>query len=220
MLILFSSLSYNNENKLTCFAQSKRLHTMKFQPFSYPIAKNLLWLKVTVFVVMFLSLSDGLKAQVFKTDTGHAEVKGSNGMVDYTGVTDQLHGTVNLNTDSVNFQLPLKTLKTGNSLRDDHMLSTLEAEKFPKAKFSGKIISDFPETNNSRKVTVKGDFTIHGQTKTIKVSGKVRRTAKMLKIKGAYPIKITAYGMERAGFWFTKINDKHTINVNVTLNKE
>jgi polyisoprenoid-binding protein YceI len=220
MLNLFSSLSCNNEKNLTCFDQSKRLHAMKIPPFSYPIPKNLLWLKVTVFVVMFLSLSGGLKAQVFKTDSGHAEVKGSNGMVDYTGVTKQLKGTVNLNTDSINFQLPLKTLKTGNSLRDDHMLSTLEAEKFPKAKFSGKIISDFPGAGESEKVTVKGSFTIHGQTKTIKVSGKVKRTAKLLKIKGAYPLKITEYGMERAGFWFTKINDKHTIKVNVTLNKE
>jgi polyisoprenoid-binding protein YceI len=176
--------------------------------------------RIAALVFLIILLSPGLQAQVFKTDTGHAEVKGSNGMADYTGVTDQLKGTVNLNTDSVNFQLPLKTLKTGNSLRDDHMLSTLEAEKFPKAKFSGKIITDFPETNNSRKVTVKGDFTIHGQTKTIKVSGKVGRSNKTLQIKGGYPLKITTYGMERPGFWFTKINDKHTIKVNVTLNKE
>ncbi len=193
---------------------------MKFPPFRRDAQRQLPWLRVTALASIFCLLSFGLNAQVFKTDTGHAEVKGSNGMADYTGVTNQLNGTVNLNTDSVNFQLPLKSLKTGNSLRDNHMLSTLEAKKFPKAQFSGKIIGDFPQSDNSKKVTVKGNFSIHGQTKTIKVTGKVNRTARTLKIKDSYPIKITAYGMERPGFWFTKINDKHTIKVNVVLNKE
>ncbi len=193
---------------------------MKFPRFRRDFQKNFPCLKVMVFILIISLLSSGLQAQVFKTDSGHAEVKGSNGMVDYTGVTEELKGTVNLDTDSVNFRLPLETLETGNSLRDDHMLSTLEAEKFPQAKFSGKIISDFPGAGESEKVTVKGSFTIHGQTKTIKVSGKVGRSNKTLQIKGGYPLKITTYGMERPGFWFTKINDKHTIKVNITLNKE
>lgn len=169
------------------------------------------------FLALITLLSSDLKAQVFKTDTGYAEVKGGNGMTSYTGKSRQIQGTINMNKGSVNFQLPLKTLKTGNSVRDGHMRNTLETEDHPKTEFSGQIVNEFPETGQRKKITVKGNYTIHGVTKPMKVKGSVQRKEGQVQVKAEFPIKITEYGMEPPGFWFTEVNDKHTISIRVTL---
>ncbi len=184
--------------------------------FSYPLSK----IAIIILIALFFLPANGLKGQIFKADTGYAEVKGTNGITSYTGKSNQLQGTINMKKGSVNFTLPLKTLKTGNSIRDNHMLNTLEADKFPKTKFSGEVRGNFPKNGRSKKVTAKGQYTIHGETKTIKVEGTIQNKGNQLRVKAEFPIKITAYGMEKPGFWFAEIHDKHKIAIRVTLMKE
>ncbi len=184
-----------------------------------PLIQSLRMGRPAFLILVFSMVASGLNAQVFKADTGHAEVKGTNGMSSYTGVSDQLRGTINLKKQSANFHLPLKTLKTGISMRDRHMRSTLETDKYPEAHFKGKIISEFPKPGNSSQVTVNGVFTIHGETHPIQVAGKVTQKNQKIRVKASFPLNITDYGMERPGFWFAKVNDKHTITINITLSQ-
>ena len=174
-------------------------------------------LKTSVLLLCLMSGSFFLNAQVYTTDTGFAKVEGTTSTSSYTGKSRQLHGTINVSDSTVKFYLPLKTLKTGNGMRDRHMRNTLEADKYPKAIFSGRIVNKLPSNGNSKKVRVKGEFTIHGITRQIVINGKVSRQREQLIVEASFPVKITEYEMERPGFLFMTVNDKHEITVRATL---
>lgn len=183
--------------------------------FSEPLSK----LCKLGFGVILLSLPITHHAQIFSSDTGYAEVKGTTPMSSYTGKSHDLHGRINLESKHVKFHLPLETIKTGNSTRDRHMREALETDQFPKAKFSGQIVGDFPEQGESGEVQVKGIFTIHGVTKTIEVTGTINHSPDAIRVKAAFPIKITQYDIERPGFLFVSVHDKHRIKIRTTLNE-
>lgn len=158
-----------------------------------------------------------LIAQTFETSNGHAEVEGATSVTTYTGESDQLEGIVDLNADTVYFELPLKSIKTGISLRDQHMRDALEVEEYPKTRFSGRIVDGFPQKGKTVQTTVRGDYTIHGVTKQVEVTGSVKWQGDQLLINGSFPIKITDYDIEPPTVMFMSVYDEHEIRVDVTL---
>lgn len=159
-------------------------------------------------------------AQTYVTDKGHAEVHGKAPVSHYTGLSDDLQGEINTETNTVNFKLKLESLNTGNHKRNKHLYETLNIKSYPYATFEGKL-SDFdPGNKKVQNVTVKGKFTIHGVSKEIEVKGTLGQTDNgNLAFVAAFPVNITEYGMQRPKIFAYKVDDKHVINVHGTLQK-
>jgi len=174
--------------------------------------------KIITSIVSFVFMVSLACAQTFVTEKGHAEVHGSAPVSSYTGVSDDLQGEINTETNTVNFKLKLESLNTGNHKRNKHMYETLNISSFPYATFEGKL-SDFNKDDKKvQDVTVKGKFTVHGVTKEVEVKGTLGVTDNNnLAFVGAFPINITEYGMERPKVLAYKVENKHVINVHGTL---
>lgn len=174
--------------------------------------------KNLVFLVIFFAFSNLLNAQIYQADKAHAEVSGETTFVSYTGASEELQGKLNLETRKVDFEIPLKSIDTGNNLRNKHMNEALESSKYPTAKFSGEIISAFDPTRaESQEVKVKGNFTIHGETREITVTAKLVPKKSGIDFSAEWPINITDYKMERPKVMFSRVDDKHTISIKGTL---
>lgn len=179
--------------------------------------RTFLFISFSICLISFVSTPYALLGQPFETSKGHAEVEGATSVTTYTGETDQLEGAFDLNADTLYFELPLKSIKTGISLRDDHMRDALEVDKYPKTRFSGKIVDGFPEKGETVQTTVRGDYTIHGVTKKVEVTGTTKWQGDRLMIKGSFPIKITEYDIEPPSVMFMTVYDEHEIRIDVTL---
>lgn len=98
--------------------------------------------------------------------------KGKPAIISIQGIGEKLSGTILHKDELLNGELEfdLSSLKTGISLRDDHMLNNyLEVNQYPKAKL---IISKIPFNGQSpQKLDFKGLLLLHGVEKEI--SGKV-----------------------------------------------
>lgn len=173
---------------------------------------------ITLLIVLFTFNSTCLKAQIFTSDTGHAEVKGKAPIGSYTGVTDELSGRINLNNNRIKFQVALKSIKTGNKKRDKHMYKALNVSEYPNAQFEGKLVSNFDTSSlQAQEIEVEGDFSIHGETRHLKITGTLEKTEEGLKYKASWPINITDYNIKRPSFLFFKVKNKHQISIHGVL---
>jgi polyisoprenoid-binding protein YceI len=91
--------------------------------------------------------------------------------------SDKVQGLIDPATNQFAFSLDVKSFQGFNSeLQREHFNEKyLESEKFPKARFSGKIIEpiDF-SSGKSYEVRAKGELDIHGQKQTRIIKSKLR----------------------------------------------
>lgn len=137
-------------------------------------------------------------------DTKTSEVKG-------TLITDDTGKQM----ISAEVSVPVKSLDSGMSMRNDHMQNTyLEAAKFPDIVFSFKDAKLDFQSGTSH--VVPGEFTIHGVKKPITVDAKVTRSSdKKVEVKAQFPLNILDYGIEQPKFAVVKMEP--TIQVDVDL---
>lgn len=90
--------------------------------------------------------------------------------------SDQVKGLIDPGTNQFAFTVDIKTFQGFNSsLQREHFNEKyMESDKYPQARFSGKIIEkiDFA-TDGSYAVRAKGDLDIHGQKQTRIIKAKV-----------------------------------------------
>lgn len=157
-------------------------------------------------------------AQTYQTDSGHAEFTGHTPLFSFEGASDNLRGIVNLADSTVNFQLSVKTLDTGNDKRDRDMMNVLETDKYPNATFEGEITSSVnPEKSGEQEVTVKGTFTVHGTSQTLEIPGTMQFEGKKLNVAASWELKLTNYNMEPPRVLFYSMNDQIEIRIEASL---
>ena len=158
------------------------------------------------------------QTEVFKTDTGHVEFKSSVPLHSFTGTSDHLVGKISLADSTVDFYVDLNTLKTGIDKRDNDMLETLEADKYPFAEFFGKLATDFkPESDKVQEVAVEGEFTVHGVSRQVRIEGRIQRTSRGLKVMASWTINMKDYDIKPPGILFYRVSEKIPVTINATL---
>jgi polyisoprenoid-binding protein YceI len=170
---------------------------------------------LTTLILLIPFLAAG---QVYQTESGYAEFTGDTPMFSFEGSSDSLSGSVNVTDSTVQFKLPVKTLDTGNNKRDRDMMRTLEAGKYPEATFEGKITSSFNRDKlDEQEVTVKGTFTIHGVSQSLKILGTMQFEGDQLKITASWEQKLTDYNMEPPSVLFYSMDDQIAVRVEASL---
>jgi len=162
------------------------------------------------------------RAQVFKGKQGHAEVYSKSTLENFTGKSDYLVGQVNLADSSVDFYLDLSTLSTGVELRDEHMQEEfLETNKYPFAQFSGKLISPFdPTLSDTQQVKVKGEFKLHGVTRTIIVRGKMAEKNNHLYVSANWKLQLPDYKIKVPQVLFMKVSKTQKLSIRAMLDEK
>lgn len=172
----------------------------------------------SLLTIALLTFTTAGHAQVFETESGHVEFKSSVPLHSFTGESDHLVGRINLADSTVDFYVDLHTLNTGIERRDEDMLETLEAKKYPFAEFYGKLVSGFnPDSAGTQDVTVRGDFTVHGVTNTLTVEGTMKKGSKGLHIQASWTLDMSDYNIKPPGILFYRVSEKIPISINATL---
>ncbi|MEE2786145.1 MAG: YceI family protein [Myxococcota bacterium] len=102
--------------------------------------------------------------------------------------------------------VPVKSMKTGNERRDSHLRSEgwLDEAKFPEITFVSKVVKPVGEVVtkgpvSSAKVTVEGDFTLHGVTKPLTAEVELKWKGDKLKLKTQFQIALADYNVAGTG---------------------
>jgi polyisoprenoid-binding protein YceI len=83
----------------------------------------------------------------------------------------------------------VRTMKSGNGTRDNHLLSAewMDPARFPSIKFTIESVSDVKVNGTSATAMAAGDFTMHGVTKRITVPFKINYIAENAKTRERAP---------------------------------
>lgn len=171
---------------------------------------------------MFLSfLPSILPAQSFFTDSGQAEFTSSVPLNRFTGESDHLVGRINLADSTVDFYLDLTTLETGIGKRDKDMRQTLETDEYPFAEFFGKLVSPFdPSHEAEQTAVVRGEFTVHGETRQVEIEGVLQLTPEGLRVASEWQLNLKDYDIEPPSLLIMKVDEVQQIRIEAVLQRE
>ena len=148
------------------------------------------------------------------------------------GVTNQVSGYAYVDEESgnhkVSISIPVKSMKTGITMRDEHMLGKkwMNEKKFPLITFeSTKIVQIKGETDT---FDISGVLTIHGVSRNVKLKGtsikipakksleKMGYVGDMIHLKIDIPIELSDYGIiVPGGLLGVKMSNRLDIDFNV-----
>ncbi|MBT1701693.1 YceI family protein [Chryseosolibacter indicus] len=120
-------------------------------------------------IVLFLFFTPKVLAQKYRFERGEVSFVSNAELEQIKAKTGQIQGLLDPVTNQFAFTVDIRSFKGFNSeLQREHFNEKyMESERYPKAKFSGKIIEtiDFSE-NKIHEVRAKGELDIHGQKQT------------------------------------------------------
>lgn len=172
-----------------------------------------------LFILLLLLMgSSVISAQIYAVENGSAFFKAKMPLNSYTGKSDQLHGTIDLKTGTLQFSVPLNSIKTGIKKRDKEMYKLLNSEQFPTITFKGKL-KKIPNLTLQTKQTIiaDGDFTLAGTKQKISVPIDFALGKNGVELNATWSLLITDYNIERPSKFLFKVNDKHELGVNALL---
>jgi len=148
------------------------------------------------------------------------------------GVTHTMSGAAVLDgekgTGSVEFKVPVKSLETGISLRDEHLRSEdwLHEAKHPEISFKAALKrSKVDEATKKETWGYDGEITIKGVTKALKGDATVQRIpddlgkklgrGSWIKVKTDFPITIKEFGIEVPEVAAAKVSPTWDVRVDI-----
>jgi hypothetical protein len=126
--------------------------------------------KILILLIAFYS-GFSFGQEKYFTKTGHAYFMSHTDVIDIDGNNNQAVCFLNTSTGELAIAMLVKSFEFTLATAAEHFNETyMESHLFPKANFKGKI-SDIKAVNFSKagvyKVTITGDLTIHGVTKSV-----------------------------------------------------
>jgi len=161
-----------------------------------------------------------LSQAVFTTRYGKAEfycqVLGSIGV--FTGQSNNLHGQVDLHEQTLDFYLPLETLRTGIGQRDRDMHKLLRIDKHPQARFTGTLDTVFdPLSSEIQPVNAIGEFYLNGREQPLRVEGFMQRDGDGIRLQARWILNIADFGLNPPATFLMDINNDLEISISGRL---
>ena len=146
------------------------------------------------FVFIFFPMGSFLQAQKFVTDKGEINFTSNAQLELIKAFSDKVQGIIDPATNQFAFLININSFRGFNStLQRQHFNENyMETEKFPKARFTGKIIEQVDFTGDSvYEVRAKGDLEIHGQKQTRIIKSKLAIKNGQLTIESHFIVPLT-----------------------------
>jgi len=153
---------------------------------------------------------------------------------DITGMSTDVWGNISFNVEDIEntlegeVKISTASLKSGIDLRDEHIRSAdwLNAKEYPEITFKIKDVNNLREIDGSNiKVTVMGEFTVHGVTRYIESEvaltyleesemTKMRLPGDLLGVRAKFNIKLSDFGVQHMVLG-KRVSDEIEITVNI-----
>jgi polyisoprenoid-binding protein YceI len=173
---------------------------------------------ITFLILLFVFTAD-LEAQSYMTEEGFVEFKSSAPLLTFKGTSNHLTGLIDLNQNLVDFYVDLNTLDTGINLRNRHMRNNyLETDKYPFAEFTGSMNLIFdPESTDMQEVMVIGEFTIHGVTREMEITGTLQRADNDVELNASWTVLLEDHNIDRPGVIFYELAEEQEVTIKALL---
>lgn len=170
-----------------------------------------------LFFTLFTSVSS---AQTYETASGNVNFLSKAPLSEFNGVSDKLHGLIDLSQNLLDFYIDLNTLETGIGLRDKHMRDNyLETKKYPFAEFTGKMTSIPSLTTGAKSLVIAvGKFKIHGVEQEVEVRGTLtKKSTGELELAADFDILLSDYDIPVPKLVFYELAEKQVVSIKAIL---
>ena len=134
--------------------------------------------------------------------------------------SDKVQGLIDPSTNQFAFTIDIKSFRGFNSeLQREHFNEKyMESERFPKARFSGKIIEqvDF-NTPGTYEVRAKGDLEIHGQRQTRIIKSTINIAGGKVRIESRFFIPLADHNISIPNIVSQKIATEIEVDFRATM---
>lgn len=134
--------------------------------------------------------------------------------------SDKVQGLLDPNTNQFAFTIDIKTFQGFNSqLQREHFNEKyMESEKFPKARFSGKIIESVDFTSDGTvDVRAKGDLEIHGIKQTRIIKSKITVRKGQIEIESRFMVPLADHNITIPNIVSQKIATEIEVDFRATM---
>lgn len=112
------------------------------------------------------------------------------------------------------FILPIKSFSFEKSLMQEHFNENyLESDKYPNARFEGRLVDYDPDKEGEQQVRAKGTLTIHGVSQQVDVPGTVTRDSSGIGMEANFPVQVADYDIEIPKIVFYNIAEEVEVRV-------
>jgi len=180
-------------------------------------------MKTFFFVFPFVLITSLCYAQNFSTKAGTIKFISKAQLELIQASSDKLQGIINPATNQFAFLVDMKSFQGFNSgLQRQHFNENyIESEKFPQAKFSGKVIEQIDFTQNGvSEVRAKGELDIHGQKQVRIIKAKITVNGNQISIEAQFLIPLSDHNITIPKIVNQKIATEIEVGVNANLQRE
>jgi polyisoprenoid-binding protein YceI len=163
-------------------------------------------------------------AQNYLTRNGNISFSSHTPLEDVNAENNEVVSTLNTATGAFEFKAAIKSFHFKKTAMEQHFGDEdyMDAEKYPKASFSGKI-SDLSSVNFEKdgtyKVTVQGNLTVKDVTKPISADGTITVKNGAITAQSNFNVNRKEYHVIGEAFVQQKIEDEIHISVNCQYEK-
>ena len=175
-------------------------------------------IKYLILSLSFMIVSLNIFSQdIYYTKSGLVEFSSTTPLENIDAVNKQVVSFLKTESGDINFGILIKSFKFKNALMEEHFNENyIESDKYPKAKFKGKIINiediDFKK-DGVYTAKIKGKITIHGVTKEISTTAEISIKDKVVKANSTIMLKPEDFDIEIPGIVREKIAKEMTVKI-------
>ena len=136
--------------------------------------------------------------------------------------TQQALGVLDIESNKVAVSILMKSFHFEKALMEEHFNENyVESDKYPKATFTGIITNpvDYSE-NGISEINVKGELTIHGETKPVSALTTFNVKDKMIEVKTKFIVKVAEYKIKIPSVVIDNIAEEVEVTASFKFKKE
>lgn len=175
---------------------------------------------IIAFVLIGLSLQVSAQGKYF-TRNGTISFFSSTPVEDIKAENFGVTAILDSKSGQVEFSLLMKSFNFKKALMQEHFNENyVESDLYPKSTFTGKVLNleeiDFT-TPGTYPAKVKGQLTIHGETKEVTADGEIIVSENGMTLKSDFPVQPSDYKIEIPKVVENKIAREIVVSVNADL---
>jgi polyisoprenoid-binding protein YceI len=180
-------------------------------------------MKTSFIVFAFVLITSSSSGQKFVMKSGTIKFVSKAQLELIQAASDKLQGILDPSNNQFAFLIDMRSFQGFNSgLQRQHFNENyIESEKFPLARFSGKVIEQIDYAQNGvSEVRAKGELDIHGQKQVRIIKVKITVNGNQISIEAQFLIPLSDHNITIPKIVNQKIATEIEVGVNATLIRE
>ncbi len=173
-----------------------------------------------IYVFITLFAPSILLAQKYISNSSYIRFYSEAPVENIEATNDAGKSAFNLSTGEVVFSIPIKSFTFEKSLMQEHFNENyLESDKYPNAKFVGKIHGFESTLDTWQEAKAEGKMTIHGIEQDVTYEGRIKIDQNSMEMEAIFPIQLEDYKIKIPKVVFYNIAEIVEVTVKFTYEK-